>query len=82
MSHLTPSIDQVRLKETLIMALDQIMPACAHLDYRLVGTGAALLHGVSLPAADVDILVILPSRRFQTCGRVGTKGMSKDGRQR
>ena len=57
MGHLTLSIDQVRLRETLIMVLDQIMPACPHLDYRLVGTGAALLHGVSLPAADVDILV-------------------------
>ncbi len=33
------------------------MPACAHIDYRLVGTGAALLHGVPLPAADIDILV-------------------------
>jgi hypothetical protein len=33
------------------------MPACAWIEYRLVGTGAALLHGVELPAADVDILV-------------------------
>jgi hypothetical protein len=33
------------------------MPACARLDYRLVGTGAALLYGVSLPASDIDILV-------------------------
>jgi len=33
------------------------MPTCAQIDYRLVGTGAALLHGVSLPAADIDILV-------------------------
>jgi len=57
MGHLTLSIDQVRLEETLIMVLDHIMPACPHLDYRLVGTGAALLHGVSLPAADIDILV-------------------------
>jgi len=53
----TLSIDQVRLEETLKMVLDQIMPTCAHIDYRLVGTGAALLHGVSLPTADVDILV-------------------------
>ena len=33
------------------------MPTCAQIDYRLVGTGAALLHGVSLPAGDIDILV-------------------------
>ena len=53
----TPSIDQNLLRETLITVLDHILPTCAHIDYRLVGTGAALLHGVSLPAADVDIVV-------------------------
>ena len=37
--------------------LDHTMPTCGQIDYRLVGTGAALLHGVSLPAADIDILV-------------------------
>jgi hypothetical protein len=57
MGHPIPSLDQVRLRETLIAFLDHTMPACAQIDYRLVGTGAALLHGVSLPAADVDILV-------------------------
>lgn len=57
MGHPTPSLDQARLRETLITVLDQAMPGCARIEYRLVGTGAALLHGVSLPAADVDILV-------------------------
>ena len=52
-----PSLDQARLRETLITMLDHAMPAYAHVEYRLVGTGAALLHGVELPAADVDILV-------------------------
>ena len=52
-----PSLDRARLRETLITVLDHTMPACAHIEYRLVGTGAALLHGVKLPAADVDILV-------------------------
>jgi hypothetical protein len=33
------------------------MPTCAAIDYHLVGTSAALLHGVVLPAADIDILV-------------------------
>jgi hypothetical protein len=33
------------------------MPDCADVPYRLVGTGAALLHGVCLPAGDIDILV-------------------------
>ena len=57
MGHPTPLIDQARLRGTLIIVLDHIMPTCAQIDYRLVGTGAALLHGVSLPAADIDILV-------------------------
>ena len=57
MGHPTPLLNQGRLRETLITFLDHTMPTCAQIDYRLVGTGAALLHGVSLPAADIDILV-------------------------
>jgi hypothetical protein len=57
MGHPIPSLDLVRLQEALIAFLDHAMPACSQIDYRLVGTGAALLHGVSLPAADIDILV-------------------------
>lgn len=57
MGHPTPFIDQAQLRETLIAFLDHSMPACAQIDYRLVGTGGALLRGVSLPAADIDILV-------------------------
>ena len=52
-----PSLDQARLREALMTTLDHAMPACAHVEYRLVGTGAALLHGVELLAADIDILV-------------------------
>ena len=52
-----PLLDQARLCETLIRFLDCAMPTCAAIDYRLVGTGAALLHGVLLPTGDVDILV-------------------------
>jgi hypothetical protein len=57
MGHPAPSLDQARLQETLIAVLDHAMPTCARINYRLVGTGAALLHGLSLPAADIDILV-------------------------
>lgn len=57
MEHPLARLDQVRLRDTLITFLDHTMPTCSRIDYRLVGTGAALLHGVSLPAADVDILV-------------------------
>lgn len=52
-----PRLTRARLQETLAIVLDHAMPACAQIDYRLVGTGAALLYGVQLPAADVDILV-------------------------
>lgn len=57
MAHPTPSLVEARLRETLITVLDHALPSCAQIDYRLVGTGAALLHGVQLPAADVDLLV-------------------------
>jgi hypothetical protein len=33
------------------------MPTCAAIDYHLVGTSAALLHGVVLPVTDIEILV-------------------------
>ena len=51
------SLDRTWLQETLITVLDHIAPVCAQIEYRLVGTGAALLHGVELAAADVDFLV-------------------------
>lgn len=57
MARPSPWLDQARLRQTLLAMLDRSMPACARVQYRLVGTGAALLHGVELPAADVDILV-------------------------
>ncbi len=57
MGHPSPTLDRARFLDALSIFLDQAMPACAGIEYRLVGTGAALLHGVSLPAADIDILV-------------------------
>ena len=57
MARSNPLLDQVRLRETLTAVLDHAMPGCAEVEYRLVGTGAALLRGVRLPAGDVDILV-------------------------
>ena len=51
------SLDQARLRATLTVTLERVMPVCARIQYRLVGTGAALLHGVQLPARDIDILV-------------------------
>jgi hypothetical protein len=50
-------LSQQRLRETLIIVLDHSMPACAQIEYRLVGTGSALLQGVPLPTGDIDILV-------------------------
>jgi hypothetical protein len=50
-------LSQQQLRETLVTVLDHSMPACAQVEYRLVGTGAALLQGVPLPTGDIDILV-------------------------
>jgi hypothetical protein len=57
MSHPPPTLDETRLRAALITVLDHALPACAGIEYCLVGTAAALLQGVSLPAADVDLLV-------------------------
>lgn len=57
MGRINSSLDFVRIQETLISVLDTITPTCGKFDYCLVGTGAALLQGVELPAADIDILV-------------------------
>lgn len=56
MTHPPVSLTHADVRDALVAVLDQAYPACAHVEYRLVGTGAALLHGVSLPAADVDLL--------------------------
>jgi hypothetical protein len=50
-------ISQQTLRETLVTVLDHCMPACARVECRLVGTGAASLQGVALPTGDIDILV-------------------------
>jgi hypothetical protein len=55
--HLNPLLDRSRLQETLIIVLDHTLPLYPDIQYRLVGTGAALLHGADLPAGDIDILV-------------------------
>ncbi|NPV09776.1 MAG: hypothetical protein HPY83_17680 [Anaerolineae bacterium] len=57
MSQRVPPLDRKRLERTLVAVLDLALPACSRFDWRLVGTAAALLHGVPLPTADVDILV-------------------------
>ena len=50
-------LGQQQLRETLVTVLDHSLPACAQIEYRLVGTGAALLQDVPLPTGDIDILV-------------------------
>lgn len=57
MSHPAPSLDRERLVTTMVAVLDRAETALAPFEWRLVGTGAALLHGVDLLTEDVDILV-------------------------
>ena len=57
MAHPQPDLTAARLREALLAFLDATQPTCAGIDYRLVGTGAALLQRVDLPAGDIDILV-------------------------
>lgn len=55
--HVNPLLDRKLLETTLNKIFDRVMPNASDVEYRLVGTGAALLHGVVLPAGDIDILV-------------------------
>jgi len=55
--HVNPLLDRKLLEDTLVIVLDRVMPEAGNIEYRLLGTGAALLHGVELPAGDIDILV-------------------------
>ena len=58
MEHSGPMLDRTRLVETLTLVLDHALPSCAGIAYRLVGTGAAMLHGVDLPVGDLDLLFL------------------------
>jgi hypothetical protein len=51
-------LDRARLVETLTLVLDHALPSCAEIPYRLVGTGAAMLHGVDLPVGDLDLFFL------------------------
>jgi hypothetical protein len=57
MSRENPSLCREALRSCLIIFLDRSDLLPSRIDYRLVGTAAALLHGVDLPANDIDILV-------------------------
>jgi hypothetical protein len=50
-------LSEQTLRETLVTVFDHCLPACAQVEFRLVGTGAAALQGVELPTGDIDILV-------------------------
>src|SRR3954463_9297596 len=52
-----PLRDRAELDKTLSLVLQRADPETSGLKYRLVGTGAALAQGVSLPAGDIDVLV-------------------------
>jgi len=51
------TLDQATLQSTLITVFNHAMPVLAQDRYRLVGTSAALLQGVLLPAGDIDLLM-------------------------
>jgi hypothetical protein len=52
-----PLHDRTELRRVLSLVLDLLNPDASGLEYRLVGTGAALAQGVQLPTGDIDILV-------------------------
>ncbi len=50
-------LDKKLVEETLISVLSEVKPEAKGVEYRFLGTGAALLYGVVMPAGDIDILV-------------------------
>lgn len=52
-----PLLDREKLERILTMVLEGVTSSCPGTDYRLCGTAAALLHGVDLPAGDIDLLL-------------------------
>lgn len=57
MAHQGTPLGRESLQSTLALVLDHAADALAPYQWRLVGTGAALLHGVDLPTGDIDFLV-------------------------
>lgn len=55
--HVNSLLDRKLVEETLVTVLSEVEPEARGVEYRFLGTGAALLHGVKLPAGDVDFLV-------------------------
>lgn len=53
----TEPLDQPRLRETLEKVLEHMASHFEQVNYCLVGTAAAMLHGVPLYAGDVDFLM-------------------------
>jgi hypothetical protein len=52
-----PVLDRSHLQNVLVTVFDHAHPILDQSQYRLVGTGAALLQGVQLPTRDVDLLM-------------------------
>ncbi len=51
------SLNYQLVTDTLIEVFDQLGGTISNSEYCLVGTAAAVLHGVELPVGDIDILV-------------------------
>jgi hypothetical protein len=50
-------LDRSRVEAVLSVVLNSVGTPVPDTDYRIVGTAAALLHGVPLPARDIDVLL-------------------------
>jgi hypothetical protein len=52
-----PALDAALVRQALSDVLDRIMPIAAKVDFRLVGSAAALVCGVRLSVGDIDVLL-------------------------
>ncbi|MBT3272131.1 MAG: hypothetical protein HN368_03175 [Spirochaetales bacterium] len=49
-------VDLLQLQDVLRVLLSHVGSEIEEIEYRIVGTAASLLHGVTLPVGDVDVL--------------------------
>jgi hypothetical protein len=50
-------LNEALVRLTLVKVFDVVLPTAPDVEYRLVGTASALLRGISLSVADIDILL-------------------------
>ena len=49
-------LTRVKINEVLLAIMAEVEKSGKNIEFRLIGTAAAQMHGISLPTADIDFL--------------------------